>query len=256
MWSEEEEWKGRLHNHCTVFGAELYAIYVVLKIINQTNNTYNIIFSDSLSSVLALKSNRSKNQNYFVLKIKQMIMNIKSGLELVWIPSHIQIQGNERADQLAKEGTIQTEIQEVKEDYANVIKSVKGLVYQEWQKQWNHGRWRLCKIKPVLGEYPMVYRDNRKEEIVMARLRMGVCLFSHQRYITGNSQLECHKCDVVQTLEHLVITCLFLENKRQEMKKICKEANVEMTCSNILAIEFPANAVVNFLKEINFFMKI
>ena len=102
VWSEEEEWKGRLPNHCTVFGAELYAIYVVLKMINQTNNTYNIIFSGSLSSVLALKSNRSKNENYFVLKIKQRIMNIKSGLELVWIPSHIQILGNERADQLAK----------------------------------------------------------------------------------------------------------------------------------------------------------
>jgi ribonuclease HI len=96
----------RLNNKASVFEAELSALYGALnwcKLNTYSDESINI-YSDSLSSLLALKSIHTSHP--FVEEIKQLYTKIKSkgiGVSLHWIPAHTGFEGNEDADQLAKE---------------------------------------------------------------------------------------------------------------------------------------------------------
>ena len=41
----------------------------------------------------------------------------------------------------------------------------------------------LFKIKPTLGEWPPCFRNSRKEEVVLSRLRISHTYFSHSYII-------------------------------------------------------------------------
>ena len=79
-----------------------------MKIVKENKETKFIIFSDSLSALLSLKSTQFNiKTNIFLLEIKknyqEIIKNDPTLIKIVWIPSHIGISGNEKADKLAKE---------------------------------------------------------------------------------------------------------------------------------------------------------
>jgi hypothetical protein len=87
------------------FSAECCAIIeALIFIFNLTPNNY-LIASDSMSCLLALKSNPLNSHiSPFVLRIKQITLLHHSNysIEFLWIPSHIGINSNEIADSLAK----------------------------------------------------------------------------------------------------------------------------------------------------------
>ncbi|KAL7288554.1 hypothetical protein TKK_0017296 [Trichogramma kaykai] len=62
------------------------------------------VFSDSLSVLSALEN----PSNAITLKLKNIILESKNAgkeIELIWIPAHVGINGNEQADSLAKIAT-------------------------------------------------------------------------------------------------------------------------------------------------------
>jgi hypothetical protein len=61
------------------------------------------IFSDSLASVMAIHSQRV-DSHHLIKDIRQIVSNLLSSgtrTNFIWIPSHVTIPGNERADELA-----------------------------------------------------------------------------------------------------------------------------------------------------------
>jgi len=93
----------RLPDRASIFTAEIYAITLAMDFIRHSKDTKFIVFSDSKSSLEAL--NGFKIELDLVLKIIKAYTNlIKPGkiIEFCWIPSHMNIPGNERADTAAK----------------------------------------------------------------------------------------------------------------------------------------------------------
>ena len=93
----------RLPDTTSIFTAELYAIYQVLKHIRRHNYSRCLIVTDSASSVMALRGQMVSSS--LVLKTLQLLTSIhmESGdIKLLWVPSHVGIQGNEKADAAAK----------------------------------------------------------------------------------------------------------------------------------------------------------
>ena len=54
---------------------------------------------------------------------------------LIWIPSHIGIQGNERADRAAKKA-LQTCISNTKIPYTDLKPLINKFILEKWQKSW------------------------------------------------------------------------------------------------------------------------
>ena len=75
-----------------------------IEIINDLNFEYASIFTDALSVLQAISANPvNKCSSYPILEVKKADMNSAAKIQLYWIPSHVGIDGNKRADCFAKE---------------------------------------------------------------------------------------------------------------------------------------------------------
>src|SRR6218665_1936893 len=98
--------KFRLCNSSSIYAAELTSIKEVFSWIseNETQELKNLaIFSDSLSVLTSFKNSFSESRPTLLQETIQAFNEIRiSKVHLIWIPSHVNILGNERADSLAK----------------------------------------------------------------------------------------------------------------------------------------------------------
>ena len=94
--------KCRLPNKSSIISAEVKAIDLALDLIEQSDSTRFIIFSDSLSSLQALHNQKVENPS--VCDVLERISHLVPFKRIVfcWLPSHIGIRGNEKADETAK----------------------------------------------------------------------------------------------------------------------------------------------------------
>ena len=91
---------------------------------------------------------------------------------LTWIPSHIGIQGNERADRAAKKA-LQTCISKTKIPYTDLKPLINKFILKKWQKSWDYQTQnKFHHIQDTIGEWPACYRRNRKE-VIISRFRIG-----------------------------------------------------------------------------------
>ena len=128
----------RLSDNVTIFAAELSAIKLTSTEIN--SNTAVTIFSDSLSSINALESGKSKCRPNLLNEILELLTQIPNKIVLVWVPSHIGIQGNEAADQLANSGISKPVIDvAVPLELGEAIQLADSYIANKWQEQWDAG---------------------------------------------------------------------------------------------------------------------
>ncbi|GBO30562.1 hypothetical protein AVEN_112900-1 [Araneus ventricosus] len=109
--SPREVRKIKLRNpdSCSVFRSELLAIEAGLEAILNENNYGTVwILSDSRSSIQHLNdwNNVGDRTCISILNLLRHI-GVDHEVHLQWIPSHVDIYGNEVADNLAKQGTVE-----------------------------------------------------------------------------------------------------------------------------------------------------
>ena len=78
VWSTDFILKARLPDDCSVYSAELFAIYSALKYIERINHP-TLILSDSLTSIMALRSTRTSS-NYLIGQIILILNNYPNRL--------------------------------------------------------------------------------------------------------------------------------------------------------------------------------
>lgn len=92
----------------SVYTAECIALSNAMDIALDNPSNNHIIFSDSLSALHSLQATRLKTTiNPHILEIKRkynefLLTNPNHSIKFIWIPSHSGINGNEKADSLAK----------------------------------------------------------------------------------------------------------------------------------------------------------
>ncbi|CAB0039492.1 unnamed protein product [Trichogramma brassicae] len=109
---DEYRSSGSLSPISSIFTAECGAIIGALEHIALTDGERFMIVSDSLSALLGVGSLRTRSGTMEqTLEIKRKIVALSSGIrgkeiELLWIPSHIGLEGNEEVDALARVATL------------------------------------------------------------------------------------------------------------------------------------------------------
>ena len=123
--------------------------------------------------------------------------NICSGNEclFVWIPGHSGIAGNVRADYWAKKAIEKPNVTNVGVACNEYVPMVKKCVREHFARQWQEFRHTHRKlVKPEVGEWSSCVRDNRKEEVVLCRLRLGHTVLTHSHVIDHDMAPSCDAC--------------------------------------------------------------
>ena len=96
----------------------------------------------------------------------------------IWVPAHMDVEGNEEADYLAKNAThedkIEITLQYRLSEYTSVInKAVKEMWQNTWEME-KKGR-SYFTIQKKVEKTKSNFAYNRKDSVVITRLRVGRC---------------------------------------------------------------------------------
>ena len=53
-----------------------------------------------------------------------------------------------------------------------------------------------------------MYSENRKEDRILTRLRIGHSRLTHRHYLVNEDFPECIPCDCPMTIQHMLIECI------------------------------------------------
>ena len=122
--------------HSTNYKAEAEALQEAARVLANSEATYNtkvVLLTDARSVLESLESTKCPELNTLTRAI-MALSSTASKVVLQWIPGHIDIFGNDIADELAKEGGLMEQIQ-----YSPSYKEAKTLINSAINYRWNEG---------------------------------------------------------------------------------------------------------------------
>ena len=150
----------------------------------------------------------------------------------MWIPSHVNLKGNERADQAANKGREQQSIGRKIGLSPSEIKSIsKNYALQSWQKLWDDSNEKTTKefrkIVPKINT--KIAHDLANKSI--NRLRINRPVF---RIIDRKS--ACPTCNLLLTVDHVLLACPSFSTERGAVRKALETEKLPMEIHHILGI--------------------
>jgi len=209
------------------YTAEAYAIMMGIRLVikSQTNasefSTY-VIASDSRSVIQALKS--GKSQHPHVIKIMKLLHdNSEIQINIVWVPAHKNVPGNEIADKAAKSACKLPPLYSTLTPQ-DAIRIAKQGVNKIWAQNWHSIKNnKLREIKFNTTAWPDSERDSRWEEVALCRLRIGHTRFTHDYIINQQEPPRCTGCGWMLSVKHWLTECPSNQEIRIDLPTNLKE---------------------------------
>ena len=125
-----------------------------------------------------------------------------------WLPSHMGISGNERADSAVKVALLK-DVSECLISYTDAYQYISQYVHDLWQREWDTAvNNKLHATKPSIGEQPSAYRSVRRDKVVLSRLKLGHSYLTHSYLLKGEPPPECVTCNCRLTISHILVDCI------------------------------------------------
>ena len=170
------------------------------------------------------------------MSICNQIISTNQRICLAWIPSHIGLHGNEKADQWAKRALIYNIITPT----PIAPKTLKTITYRcidrYWLRIWRTHR--FDKYRKSINRYNSENSSVRREEITLCRLRTGLTLITDilPRINRRHPDL-CNHCGEILTIKHILIDCLLYYQERSDIRKYFREKQENITVMKLLKDE-------------------
>ncbi|XP_055589289.1 uncharacterized protein LOC129741577 [Uranotaenia lowii] len=207
----------RMNNISSIFAAESEAIKQALTwIVDQRESRAYLICTDSMSVVTNLeKCKLNSRWKDSVQTLFNQIVEMGSEIVIFWVPSHIGIPGNERADIEAKKALELPEDENQIIDIKETRKIIKSQFINRWQMQWHSNLTnKLREVKNTVLPFKAALLGNRRDDVILARLRIGHTLLTHSYLLDRVDRPLCHRCNEVLTVKHIIAMCPQLEQER------------------------------------------
>ena len=163
---------------------------------------------------------------------------------------HSFISGNEEADKAAKDA-LSLEVLSFKVPFSDFKPLINNFIKNVWQQSWSdpaNQNNKLFTIKPGVCEWLPGLRTNRREEIILARLRIGHSYITHSYLLKGEEEPQCIPCNAPLTVKHVLVDCVDLAPTRQRF------FDVDSLTTLFDTVKF--ESIFDFLKEIHLYKKI
>jgi ribonuclease HI len=222
----------------SIFTAEMTAILKALELVTENPPRKVIILTDSLSSIQGIEADEECSRPDLAKEILVAVTGLyNSGcrVQLAWIPAHIGIAGNERADKEANKGRHSNNIITTGLGKSEAKSKIRQIINNEWKKKWDSsekGRNAYplfnspstkCQIRNIL-KIP----TNRK----ILKLQMG-----RANFLLDEEDEYCEECMKENSIQHL-FECDLYDKDRYELDTFCKENDIPKTTHNILNNKF------------------
>ncbi|KAL0878793.1 hypothetical protein ABMA27_003823 [Loxostege sticticalis] len=217
VWEGDAETKTvklYLSSYCTVYQAELLAICVATrKIKKHTANTF-AIYSDSMAALQTVTNLGALHP--LATETRENISSISQqnkALSLFWIKAHVGLEGNERADHLAKEAAIASAKRKPDYDLCPVS-FAKQILRMESLRKWGerYGSGDTAKItKMFLPNVVNAYKIVRKFEPTSQSTQLltghgGISEYLHRFKCKLSPGCICDP-NVSETVPHIILEC-------------------------------------------------
>ena len=198
---------------CSSYTGECVALLHALEWLQEHHHNA-LICTDSLSLHSALEQNNHKDRDPWLKNIKKALFQLGTTVTLLWIPSHCDIPGNDKADELAKQGSEMNQ-EGVPVTHAIVKAKIKArtwpINHQRAQQTYKNSRKPKVKIEK---KWPRGVRS------LYARLRTGHAkeLKSYRHRIGLEEDGICSECELKEeTIDHVLCRCPANESDRREL---------------------------------------
>ena len=202
----------------SIFTAELHGILKALQEILLADDRHFTVYCDSRSVLQSLSNFNPRHP--LVLEIMEWLLLAKRRGKVVdfcWVPAHVGVTGNERADDLAKVAASAVPPRNFKLPYKDVFPLLKHEVRNRWQRCWEGLLLSNRKMRALTSStLPWHYASMpRRWETALCRLRIGHTRLTHGYLMSADPQTYCMDCLVPLTVEHLLVECPSLRDERQ-----------------------------------------
>ena len=238
----------RLPDNSSIFTAKAKAIDIALYHIRDQPEKQFIIYSDSLSVLKSLKDLHHRNPLIQQILKKYHYLSVSREIVFCWLPSHVNIRGNELANLEAK-SALSLVITNFKIPHSDFKSNIRQYINNKCQSVWETQTLnKLNEIKSNFNSKCTFSNLSRKEQTKITRCRLGHTRITHS-YILKNEQAPfCIPCNELFTVKHFLITCAefdYIRTKYFNVKTIKELFN-----------DIPSKKMLDFLKEIGLFNKI
>ena len=113
-------------------------------------------------------------------------------------------------------------------------------------------------IKPTVGYWSTSARANRREEVVLSRLRLGHTLLTHKHVIDRMPPPDCDLCHCPLDVPHLVLDCRKFQSARRHLQAACQKANLDMNLPTLLGDQNASiiDALFKYLRDCGLFTRL
>ena len=243
--------KRSLPEHASVFTAELSAINEALEVIRRDASAAEfVIYSDSRSALEAI--DKFYPINHIVCQIQEKAHTIiEQGKQIMicWIPAHVGISGNEKADRAAKEAILEQRSAS-QPPHQDTYPKFKEEQYRKWQLRWDIEPManKLKQIKDTVKPWKMETKIDRETQVKLTRLRIGHTLLTHGHLMIQPKEdpTKCSKCNIELTINHIIQDCPHV--RPQRMQSIGHSPIKE-----VLGPKVRVSSVMKFLRSVQVF---
>ncbi|XP_055598555.1 uncharacterized protein LOC129748100 [Uranotaenia lowii] len=246
-----------LNTETCIMTAELIAIYTATQEIKQSQMSKSVIITDSLSSCTLLQNNLNlTNRSKIIDDILKACKELN--IQIQWIPSHIDILGNDIADELAKMGAESNDIDKLfntillRDSYL-YFKKIKQARTNSWYKKYEEENAKGLKFYNIQSEFcekPWYHKLGLTNSTTRTinRLMAG---HDYSKYWLHKMKLVddpfCEICDQLETAEHIILHCNRYNDIRSKFSFVHKFQSIVdlLKTKNTLHFE----EIIEFLKQ-------